>query len=128
MYFGVVSPGSTSDNISYTQADELKAVLSSLPCGLFGLGDAIYTFSEHLLIPFAGADRLDPAQDAFNYYLSQLHIRVGMAFGRLVKKFGILRGKVGGSVEHVSAILISVQDCTILLLGRMVHLNINSLR
>ena len=30
-----------------------------------------------------------------------------MAFGRLVKKFGILSGKVGGSVERVSAILIA---------------------
>ena len=28
-----------------------------------------------------------------------------MAFGRLVKKFGILSGKVGGSVARVSAIL-----------------------
>jgi hypothetical protein len=51
------------------------------------------------LIPFTGADRLDPAQDAFNYYLSQLPIRVEMAFGRLVKKVGILSGK------SVSAIL-----------------------
>ena len=30
-----------------------------------------------------------------------------MAFGRLVKKFGILTGKVGGSIERVSAILIA---------------------
>ena len=97
MYFGVVSPGSTNDNISYTQADELKAALTSLPPGLFGLGDAAYTLSEHLLIPFTGSDRLDPAQDAFNYYLSQLRIRVETAFGRLVKKFGILSGKVGGA-------------------------------
>ena len=69
------------------------------------MGDATYTLSEHLLIPLIGADRLGPAQDAFHYFLSQLHIRVEMAFGRLVKKFGILSVKVGGSVEHVSAIL-----------------------
>ena len=75
----------------------MKAALTSLPPGLFGLGDAAYTLSEHLLIPFTGSDRLDPAQDAFNYYLSQLRIRVEMAFGRLVKKFGILSGKVGGA-------------------------------
>ena len=56
MYFGVVSPGSTNDNILYTQADELKDTLSSLPPGLFGLGDAAYTLAEHLLIPFTGAD------------------------------------------------------------------------
>ena len=56
MYFGVVSPGSTNDNILYTQADELKDTLSSLPPGLFGLGDAAYTLAEHLLISFTGAD------------------------------------------------------------------------
>jgi hypothetical protein len=105
MYFGVISPGSTNDNISYTQADELKVALSSLPPGLFGLGDAAYTLAEWLLIPFTGADRLDPAQDALSYYLSQLQIWVEMTFGRLVKKFGILSGKVGGSMERVSAIL-----------------------
>ena len=56
MYFGVVSPGSRNDNISYTQADELKDALSSLLRGLFGLGDAAYTLAGHLLIPFTGAD------------------------------------------------------------------------
>jgi hypothetical protein len=69
------------------------------------LGDAAYTLVEWFLIPFTGADRLDPAHDAFNYYLSHLQIWVEMAFGRLVKKFGILSGKVGGSMECVSAIL-----------------------
>ena len=93
MYFGVVSPGSTNDNISYTQADKLKAALSSLPHGLFALGDAAYTLSEKFLIPFTGADRLDPAQYAFNYYLSQLCIRVEMGFSRLVKKLEFSVGK-----------------------------------
>ena len=56
MYFGVISPGSANDNILYTQADELKDALSSLPPGLFGLGDTAYTLAGHLLIPFTGAD------------------------------------------------------------------------
>ena len=72
----------------------MKDALSSLPSGIFSLGDAAYTLAEHLLIPFTGADLLIPTQDAFNYYLSQLCIRVEMAFGRLVKKCGILSGKV----------------------------------
>ena len=60
MYFGVVSPGSTNDNISYSQAFELRQILESLPSGLFILSDVIFT----------GVDRSDPAHDAFNYYLS----------------------------------------------------------
>ena len=57
MYFGVASPGSMNDNISCTQAEKsLKDALSSLSSGLFGLGNAAYTLTEHLLIPFTGAD------------------------------------------------------------------------
>ena len=50
---------------------------------------------------------MDPAQDAFNFYLSQLRIRVEMAFGRLVNKFRILSGKIVGSMDRVSAILMA---------------------
>jgi hypothetical protein len=55
MYFGVVSPGSTNDNISFTFAVDLKKVFSNLPPGVFGLADAAYTLSESMLIPFTGA-------------------------------------------------------------------------
>ena len=46
MYFGVISPGSTNDNISYPMAKELKAAFDSLPLGRFGVADAAYTLSE----------------------------------------------------------------------------------
>jgi hypothetical protein len=106
-YFGVVSPGSTNDNISYPLAPGLKETFDSLPLGLYGVADAAYTLSEKLLIPFTGANRLDSARDAYNYYLSQLRIRVEMAFGRLVNKFRILSGKIVGSMDRASAILIA---------------------
>ena len=80
-------------------------LMDSLPMGWYGVGDAAYTLSEHLLTPFTGVGRLDPAHDAFNYYLSQLRIRVEMAFGRLVNMFRILNDTIVGSMERVSAIL-----------------------
>lgn len=104
-YFGIVSPGSTNDNISYPLASGLKQAFDNLPLGLYGVADAAYTLSENMLIPFTGVNRLDPANDAFNYYLSQLRIRVEMAFGRLVNKFRILNGKIEGSLDRVTAIL-----------------------
>ena len=61
--------------------------------------------SEHILIPFTGYDGNDPAQDAFNFSLSQLRIRVEMAFSRLVNKFCILSGKIEGSLDRVTAVL-----------------------
>ena len=57
MYFGVVSPGSTNDNISYMFAEELKKAFSNLSPGLFGLADAVYTLGETMLIPFT-SDRI----------------------------------------------------------------------
>ena len=87
MYFGVVSPGLTNNNLSYPLATGLQDIFDALPPNLFGVAVATYTLSEKVLIPFVGADKCDPSQDAFNYYLSQLCIRVEMAFCRLVNKF-----------------------------------------
>ena len=57
-----------------------------------------------MLIPYVGADRSDPSQDTFKYYLSQLFICVEMVFVRLVNKFRILSGKDGESMDRVSAV------------------------
>lgn len=107
MYFGVVAPGSTNDNISYPMAVGLKNAIQSLPPGLYCVADAAYTLDETLLIPFTGVDRNDTAQDAFNFYLSQLRIRVEMAFGRLTSKFRILKGSIVGSLDRVTAVVMA---------------------
>ena len=65
----------------------LKKVLGTLPLGHYAVADAAYTLSECILNPYTDADRLDPAQDSFNYYFSQLRIHVEMAFGRFVNNF-----------------------------------------
>lgn len=107
MYFGVVSPGATNDNVSYPRAVELKKVIDSLPLGLYIVGDAAYTLSEKILVPYTGQDRQDPFHDSFNYHLSQLRIRVEMAFGYMVNKFRILSRKLECSMEKNSAILMA---------------------
>ena len=106
-YFGVVGPGSMNDCIAYPIAKELKSAIDNLPDGLYAVADAAYTLSNKMLIPFTGADRLNQDMDAFNFYLSQLRIRVEMAFGRLVNKFRILSGKIGGPLERVADILLA---------------------
>ena len=63
--------------------------------------------SDKLLIPFTGANRHNSAGDAYNYYLSWLRIHVEIAFGRLVNKFHNLSGKIVGSMDVASAILIA---------------------
>ena len=107
MYFGVVSPGSTNDNISYPIATGLRSVVEDLPTGMYCVADAAYTLHENLLIPFTGAEHLDGAHDSFNFYLSQLRIRVEMAFGCLTNKFRILKGCVLGSLDRVTSIVMA---------------------
>ena len=108
IYFGVVSPGPTNDIVSYSLAQSLKEMIDSLPLGLYFLGDAAFPLGEKLLTPFVGPQRHNsPYNDAYNFYLSQLRIRVEMAFGRLVNKFRILSGKINGSLSRVSAVLMA---------------------
>ena len=104
-FFGVCGPGNMNDQISFPLCTALVQAMNSLPEGRYFVGDAAYTLTEKMLIPFTGTGRLEPNQDAFNYYLSQVRIRVEMAFGRLVNKFRILNGKVEGPLSRVADIL-----------------------
>ena len=102
IYFGVIGPGSMNDNRSYKKSG-LESIVNNLPSGSFI--DAAYTLSNNLLIPFVGSNRHDPAKDAYNFYPSQLRIRVEMSFGRLVRKWGILQQTLCCSLKRNSYIL-----------------------
>ena len=81
IYFGVVAPGSTNNIIAITKTGNLMDEIRKLAPGRFLVGDAAYELTEHLLTPFTGSQRLDQGKDAFNFYLSQVRIRIEMAFG-----------------------------------------------
>ena len=104
MYFGVVAPGSTNDNIAFPQTHDLYRTINNLPRGLFIVGDAAYSSTEQVLVPFTGSQRDDKDQDAFNYYLSHLRIRIEMAFGR---KFRVLKRNLECSYRTNARILMA---------------------
>jgi hypothetical protein len=89
-FFGILKPGSTSDLRTY-EFSSLPQFVEALPDGTYIVGDAAFMVSEHLLIPFTGSSREVPEKDVFNFYLSQLRIRIEMAFGLLTNKWRILR-------------------------------------
>jgi hypothetical protein len=62
-----------------------------LPDGFFAVGHNAYLLSPTLLIPYSGQDKRDKSKDAFNFYLSQLQIRIEQAFGLLVTKWRIFK-------------------------------------
>lgn len=107
IYFGVVAPGSTNDNVAFTRTGSLKKTIDDLNEGDYFVGDAAYTVTEHLLIPFTGPQRSAPAHDTFNFYLSQKRIRIEMAFGLLVSKFRILKSALTFRMKKNSQIIMA---------------------
>jgi hypothetical protein len=89
LFFGVMGPGSKSDQPAY-ELTGLAEIIEHLPSGLFIAADAAYIVTEHILIPFIGSQRQARVKDAFNFFLSQLRIRVENAFGLLTTKWRIL--------------------------------------
>jgi Transposase DDE domain. len=113
LFFGVVAPGKTNDSVAFEYCTALKEALNNLPYGFYMVGDAAYTPWERMLIPLVGSQRLDPVNDTYNFYLSQVRIRIEMSFARLVNKWRILRSPMLGSLKTTSRMLL-VCACTIL--------------
>lgn len=89
-FFGVVAPGKCSDQVALERTSIHQRIMA-LPTGMYIVGDAAYQLSDMLLVPFTGTQRDDPGKDAFNFFLSQLRIRIEMAFGLLQTKWSVLK-------------------------------------
>eukprot|EP00954_Amorphochlora_amoebiformis_P004192 326780-Amorphochlora_amoeboformis.AAC.1 len=62
-----------------------------MPCGFWIAGDAAYSCSDCVIGPYSDVEaRNDRRKDNFNWSQSQLRIRIEMAFGKLVGRFGVL--------------------------------------
>ena len=79
----------------------LSDLIEQLPVGICVIGDAAYEPSEHLVPVYQGIDRLVPINDNFNFYASQCRIRVEMAFGQMVMKWGILQRPCGLNIGNL---------------------------
>ena len=105
IYFTVAGPGKTNDARVFRKLTLLRQWLDSLKnTGYFIVGDNAYQLSNTLLIPFSGVDANDVDNDVYNFYLSQLRIRIEMSFGRLVSKWRIFRSDLysnNGSAKNI---------------------------
>jgi DDE superfamily endonuclease len=88
-YFAVAAPGVTKDRDAIVHCG-LSELIEDLSHGICILGDAAYEPTEHLVLVYQGVERAKEKYDNFNFYASQLRIRVEMAFGIMTKKWGIL--------------------------------------
>jgi hypothetical protein len=90
IFFSVAAPGKTPDQLAFERTS-LFQVVQKLPLGLYIVADAAYTLTDQILVPYTGSQRENPEKDAYNFFLSQLRIRIEMSFGLLTTKFRILR-------------------------------------
>ena len=91
-------PGATADYMAWVTSDLYAKIKSTkdngessvIKKGYTIVGDNAYVKSTYMAIPFKGTRT--HAQDAYNFYQSQLRINIERAFGMLVHRWGILRG------------------------------------
>lgn len=85
------APGGMNDALAFRRWNLRNLLQTILPPGHYLLGDAAYPLLYFLIIPFFGRNGMDESQRTFNFYLSQLRIRIEMTFGILVNKWRILK-------------------------------------
>jgi hypothetical protein len=90
LYFAVAAPGSFPDS-NVLALTRLKNWIDSLPSGFYVVADNAYIVLEHVLIPFSGTQRHVPRHSSYNYFLSQIRIRMEQAFGQFSVKWRIIR-------------------------------------
>ena len=103
----VAAPGSTNDIVAFRKTS-LSQMIQNLPLGKYVIGDNAYACSEHLLTPFSGADRLEPKHDNYNFYLSQVRIRIEMAFGYMTQKWQILRKPLKTKLKNTGKVFLVI--------------------
>ena len=86
----------------------LGGLIEKLP-GLFGaIGDCAYSPTEHLVPIFRGDQAKYHKNDNFNFYASQLQIRIVMSFGLMVKKWGVLGRPVSVKLANVKHLVLAI--------------------
>ena len=105
LYASCAAPGGANDLRAY-RCTTLASLVDALPPGKYVVGDNAYICSEKLLTPFSGSQKQHPVNDAFNFYCSQLRIRIEMTFGLFTTKWQIFRRPLQVRLKNVGKIFL----------------------
>ena len=106
-FIGVAGPGVLGDREAVNQIS-LGKLVEQLPGLYCVIGDCAYTPTEHLVPIFRGEHALVARNDNFNFFASQLRIRIEMAFGLMVKKWGILARPLTIKLKNVKRLVVAI--------------------
>ena len=93
VYVALAAPGSSSDLVALRKTT-LSDKIANLPLGRYVIGDNAYVCTENLLTPFPGTQHSVPANNNYNFFLSQLRIRIEMTFGRFTNRWRMFQRPV----------------------------------
>ena len=104
IYFCVAAPGKTNDSRAFIRCEFLQHWLQNLPEQYFLVGDNAYQLDKTMLVPISGRQKDQETNRTYNFYLSQLRIRIEMAFGRMTSKWRIFRRNLDCTLDKTSRI------------------------
>jgi len=99
-YISCRSPGGTGDSRAF-YGTALSNFIQNIPSGFYLVGNSAYTLSSSLLVPYTGSDKNRKENDVFNFYLSQLRIKIEQAFGLLVNKWRIFKKPIELNLRQI---------------------------
>ena len=81
MYVAVAGPGKINDSRAFSCCTGLIEWFETLPDWCFVSADNAYPPTRKMLVPHNATELLSEYHRTYNFYLSQLRIRIEMAFG-----------------------------------------------
>ena len=87
--FKMLTPGDSSNLVVFWKCPLREDYINRLALGRHVTGDNACICGEHLLTPFSGAEKNELWKDAYNFYVSQLSLRIEMAFGMMSNRWRI---------------------------------------
>jgi hypothetical protein len=96
-------PGASSDCIAFEGSDLYQRLEEGLLMnGLVLFGDNAYLNTRYMVTPFPNVS--SGCKDDYNFFHSQVRIRVECAFGQLVSRWGILRSAIPCNITIVRTV------------------------
>ena len=81
MYVAVAGPGRINDSHAFSRCTGLIEWFETLPDWCFVSADNAYPLTTKMLMPHNATELSSEYHRTYNFYLSQLRIRIEMAFG-----------------------------------------------
>jgi DDE superfamily endonuclease len=109
MDISIVFPGSTSDCLAFEGMSLFRKLEGGLLApGLCLFGDNAYLNTSYMATPYTGA--ASGGRDDYNFYHSQVRIRIECAFGMLTHRWAILRKALpmGISLQRSVALVVAL--------------------